>query len=142
MWWWWPSSAGPEFLSLHPRGLIKSLSETEINLLLNDIPDKEKKKWGERGSLLLQQLFGGASVILFNKSGEALAMDTIWTVGSSAEDDTEDVIKRGIDTNKRKYPFKAKVLPFAQLFDDMTCTQPLAATAPLKELQRKNLIIQ
>ena len=116
MWWWWPTSAGTEFLSFLPRALIKSLSANEMNLLLDDIPERVRKKWGVRGSLLLHQLFGGANVILINRNGAALAMDTVWTVGSSAADDMEFARSRGIDTNKHTYLFKAKLLPLAQLF--------------------------
>ena len=117
VWWWWPSSAGAAFLSLHPRALIKSLRANELNLLLDDIPEEEKKKWGERGSLLLRQLFGGASVILINKRGEALAMDTVWTVSSSAANDTESAQSIGIDTSKHTYPFKCKVIPLSYMID-------------------------
>ena len=88
-----------------------------MKVLLDDIPLEEKKKWGERGSLLLQQLYGGASVILINKNGEALAMDTIWTVGSSAVKDTDFVQSRGIDSSKHPYPFKCTIIPLLWLAD-------------------------
>ena len=117
LWWWWPSSAGPEFLSLHPRALVKSPSANGMKLLVDDIPEEQKKKWGERGSLLLQQLFRGASIILINKSGEALSMDTIWTIGSSAVKDTAFVRSHGIDTIKHTYPFKCTVIPLLWLLD-------------------------
>ena len=117
VWWWWPSSAGAAFLSLHPRAFIKSLRANELHLLLDDIPAEEKKNWDERGSLLLLQLFGGASVILINKKGEALAMDTIWTVDTSAPEDTEFARSHGIDKSKHTYPFKCKVIPLARLID-------------------------
>ena len=84
-----------------------------MHLLLDDIPEREREKWGEKGSLLLLQLYGGASVILINRKGEALAMDTIYTVGSSTANDKEFVRSAGIDPSKHTYPFKASVIPLA-----------------------------
>ena len=130
VWWWWPSSAGKGFLSFHPCALIKSLNENGMKLLLDDIPEEQKKKWGERGSLLLQQLFGGASIILMNKNGEALAMDTIWTIGSSSKKDTAFVRSRGIDTSKHTYPFKCRVIPLSRLiYGNCDVRQPIVAAS-------------
>ena len=126
VWWQWPSSAGAEFLSFRPRALIRSLEATEIHLLLDDIPERVRDKWSERESLLLQQLFEGTSVILINTNGEALAMDTIWKVGSSATDYTEFARSRGIDTNKHTYLLKCKVMKLSSTIDER---QPLVATS-------------
>ena len=133
VWWWWPSSAGEGFLSFLPRALIKSLPSTranEMKLLLDEAPERVRKKWGEMGLLLLLQQYGGASVILLNKSGEALAMDTLWTVGSSAADDTEFVRSCGIDASKHTYPFKCKVIPLSRLIDgNYDERQPIVAAS-------------
>ena len=50
---------------------------------------RKKKKWGERASLLMLQLFEGASVIPINKRWEALMINTAWTVCSRAANVTE-----------------------------------------------------
>ena len=72
------------------------------------------------GLLLLQQLFGGASVILIiiNNNGEALAMDTVGTVGSSAANDTVIPLSKLIGMNN--YESKPRVstdisFPYARL---------------------------
>ena len=115
VWWWCPSSAGTGFLVFHPRAFVHSLSRNEMNLLLDDIPKRLMNKWGERGSLLLLQQYGSSSVIILNKAGEAVSMDTVWTVGSSAENDLELVKSKGIDTKTHTYPFKCKVIPLSRL---------------------------
>ena len=88
-----------------------------MNLLLDDIFEEERKREGERASLLLLQLVTGANVILINKNGEALAMDTIWTIGSRAANDTEFARSCGIDTRKHTCALKFKVIPLSRLID-------------------------
>ena len=130
-WWWWPSSADSGF-SFRPRALIRSNERTEMQILLHDSPEEMRAKWGERASLMLLQLYGGASVILINTKGEALAMDTICTVGWSAQHDRNFVKECGIDTSKHTYPFKCTVAPLLELIDkNWEENQPIvAASAP------------
>ena len=117
VWWWLPYSFKSALLPFHPRALVKSVSSNAINLLLDDVFEEERKRGGERASLLLLQFITGANVILINKNGEALAMDTIWTVGSSAANDTEFARSCGLDTRKYTCAFKCKVIPLSRLID-------------------------
>ena len=116
--WWLPYSDSSPLLPFYQRALVESVSSNAMNLLLDDIFEEERKRGGERASLLLLQLVTGANVILINKNGEALAMDAIWTVGSSAANDTEFARSCGLDTRKHTYPFKCKVIPLSRLIDD------------------------
>ena len=139
VWWWWPLAAGTVLFSFKPRALIESISEKELHVLLDDIPIQEKKEWGDRGSLLLRQLYGGASVILINRSGEAVAMDTIQSVNKSTDIDIKFARSCRIDTNLHTYPFKSKILLLTQLLVGRNCehSRPPANTCPKppKELQ-------
>ena len=134
VWWWWPHAAGTALLSFKPRALIESINEKEFHVLLDDIPMQEKKEWGERGSLLLHQLYGGASVILINSSGEAVAMDTIQTVNKSTDVDIEFARSRKIDTNLHTYPFKSKLVPLSLLICEQQLVDAVLSKTP-KELQ-------
>ena len=89
---------------------------------------------------MLLQLYGGASAILINKRGEAVAMDKIQNVIQSAEIDINFAYSCGIDISQHMYPFKSKVVQFAQLLINWNCkeSQPFvdaAPSKPLKELQ-------
>ena len=84
-------------------------------ILLGNIPEEWREKWGERGTLLLLQLYGGVSAILINKNDEAVAMDIILKVDYSTSDDIKFAVSCGIDTNKQTYSFKAKVIQLALL---------------------------
>ena len=122
VWWWLPCSFRSALLPFHPRALVESVSSIAMNLLLDDIFEEERKRGGERASLLLLQLVTGANVILINKNGEALAMDTIWTVGSSAVN----------DTRKHTCAFKFKVIPLSLLIDrNRYESPPFVAPSPV-----------
>ena len=85
------------------------MEATGLSLLLDDIPERVKKKWGGRA------MHEGASFILINTNGEALAMDTVWslwTVGWSAQDDNKFAKQCGIDTSKHTFKCTA---PLSQL---------------------------
>ena len=77
-WWWDAPSAVTIFLQICLNALIDPASESERHLLLDGI-----LQWGNMGLLLLQQLFGGARVILIKYNLEKLVLD------SSAANDTE-----------------------------------------------------
>ena len=120
--------------SFHPCALIKSVSSKEINLLLDDIHEKERKQWGENVSMILLQLYEGASVILINKNGEAIAMDSVGKVGSSDENDSKFVHSCGIDASKHMYPFKCKVGPLSKMFE-RKCNEYLPSAADTLSLR-------
>ena len=67
IWFWWPNSAETPLLLFKPRALIESVNSEELHVLLDDIPESVRDKWGERGHLLLLQLYGGASAIFITR---------------------------------------------------------------------------
>lgn len=118
MWWWWPTSGGTPLLSYHPRARIETVNDKETNLLLDDIPSHVRDEFGERGALLLLQLYGGASVILINENREALAMDILWGIERRSKDDSTSIEQMfGGKSNTELYPFKCKVMPLTLLID-------------------------
>ena len=132
VWFWWPLATQTPVLSFKPRALIESVNDNELTLVLSDIPESMREKWGERGSQLLHQLYGGSSVILINKRGEAVAMDTLLKVGWRDDNDIKFASSCDIDTNQHIYPFKSTVLPLSKLLVHMNCEKchPLVENDP------------
>ena len=143
VWFWWPLGTQTPVLSFKPHALIESVKDNELTLSLGDIPESVREKWGERGSQLLHQLYGGSSVILINKRREAVAMDTLLKFGWRDDNDIKFASSCDIDTNQHIYPFKSIVLPPAKLLVDINIKQcqphvkndPPTLTKHPKELQ-------
>ena len=146
VWFWWPLATQTPVLLFKPRAIIESVNDNGLTLLLGDVPESIREMWGERGSQLLHQLYGGSSVILINKIGEAVAMDTLLKVSWNDEDDINFASCCDIDTNQQTYPFKSTVLPLVKLLkqcqphvENDSSTIPIAPNK-LQEVSNKTII--